>query len=92
MHRDQDLAASISSGSFKTAGMIVIPCSIKTLSAIANSFNDNLLVRAASVTPLPRERQGVVLGSPASVRAFAYVIAGHAKHHLDIMHRRLAPG
>ena len=44
-----DLAACISSGSFKTAGMIVIPCSMKSLSAIANSYGDNLLTRAADV-------------------------------------------
>jgi len=45
-----DLGADISSGSFRSEGMVVIPCSIKSLSAIANSFNDNLLVRAADVT------------------------------------------
>jgi 4-hydroxy-3-polyprenylbenzoate decarboxylase len=49
VHRDGDLAASISSGSFKTDGMLVIPCSMKTASAIAYSFNANLLVRAADV-------------------------------------------
>jgi 4-hydroxy-3-polyprenylbenzoate decarboxylase len=45
-----DITAPIASGSFQTAGMIVIPCSIKSLSAIANSYNNNLLVRAADVT------------------------------------------
>jgi 4-hydroxy-3-polyprenylbenzoate decarboxylase len=45
-----DLGAVIASGSCKTAGMVVIPCSIKSLSAIAHSYNDNLLVRAADVT------------------------------------------
>lgn len=49
VHRDGDLAASISSGSFKTEGMLVVPCSIKSASAIAHSFNDNLLTRAADV-------------------------------------------
>lgn len=45
-----DMAAPISSGSFKTIGMVVAPCSIRTLSDIANSNNHNLLVRAADVT------------------------------------------
>ncbi len=49
VHRPENLAASISSGSFKTDGMIVIPCSIKSLSAIVHSFADNLLARAADV-------------------------------------------
>jgi flavin prenyltransferase len=49
VHSDQDLAATISSGSFKTAGMVVAPCSIKTLSGIANSYADTLVVRAADV-------------------------------------------
>ncbi len=60
VHRINDIAASISSGSFKTAGMAVIPCSMKTLSGIANSFNDNLLVRAADVTLKERRRLVIV--------------------------------
>jgi len=46
----QDIGAVIASGSFETAGMVVIPCSIKSLSGIANSYTDNLLTRAADVT------------------------------------------
>lgn len=55
-YREQDIAARISSGSFKTAGMIVAPCSMKTLAGIANSFSDNLLLRAADVVLKDRRR------------------------------------
>jgi 4-hydroxy-3-polyprenylbenzoate decarboxylase len=46
---DSNLAAPVSSGSFKTNGMIVIPCSMKTVSSIANGFDDTLISRAAGV-------------------------------------------
>jgi 4-hydroxy-3-polyprenylbenzoate decarboxylase len=49
VHSDRNLAASISSGSFLTDGMVIVPCSMKTLSGVVNSFADNLLVRAADV-------------------------------------------
>jgi 4-hydroxy-3-polyprenylbenzoate decarboxylase len=52
-----DIAAPLSSGSFKgTRGMVILPCSIKTLSALANSFNVNILIRAADVTLKERRR------------------------------------
>jgi 4-hydroxy-3-polyprenylbenzoate decarboxylase len=49
-YNHQDIGAAIASGSFTTMGMVVIPCSIKTLSGIANSFAEDLIVRAADVT------------------------------------------
>jgi 4-hydroxy-3-polyprenylbenzoate decarboxylase len=50
VYNHADIGAAIASGSFHTDGMVVIPCSIKTLSAIANSYADDLISRAADVT------------------------------------------
>ena len=49
VHTNKDIAATISSGSFHNDGMIVAPCTIKTLSGIVHSYTDSLLIRAADV-------------------------------------------
>ncbi|PKA31184.1 3-octaprenyl-4-hydroxybenzoate carboxy-lyase [Cedecea lapagei] len=59
VHDARDIAASISSGSFKTAGMVILPCSIKTISGIVNSYTDTLVTRAADV--VLKERRTLVL-------------------------------
>jgi 4-hydroxy-3-polyprenylbenzoate decarboxylase len=59
VHSDQNLAASISSGSFQTAGMVIAPCSMKTLSGVVNSYADTLMVRAADV--VLKEQRRLVL-------------------------------
>ncbi|MEH0831170.1 UbiX family flavin prenyltransferase [Anaplasma bovis] len=58
-HKIGDVGASIASGSFKTEGMIVIPCSIRTMSEIAHGINSNLLTRAADV--VMKEKRKLIL-------------------------------
>jgi 4-hydroxy-3-polyprenylbenzoate decarboxylase len=59
VYRFRDIAAAIASGSFRTAGMIVAPCTMKTLAGIAMSYSDNLLLRAADV--VLKDRRQLVL-------------------------------
>lgn len=59
VYDEKDLAASLASGTFQTHGMLVAPCSIRTMSAVANALDDNLIVRAADVHL--KERRKLVL-------------------------------
>ncbi|WP_445497247.1 UbiX family flavin prenyltransferase [Photorhabdus sp. SF281] len=60
VYDNRDIAAAISSGSFKTSGMVVLPCSMKTLSGIVHSYTDGLVTRAADV--VLKEGRKLVLG------------------------------
>ncbi|WP_041231588.1 UbiX family flavin prenyltransferase [Deinococcus peraridilitoris] len=61
VHSDRDLGASVASGSFRTDGMVIVPCSASTLAKVALGLGDNLVSRAAHVTLKERRRLVLVL-------------------------------
>jgi 4-hydroxy-3-polyprenylbenzoate decarboxylase len=76
VYNNKDIGAAIASGSFRTKGMVVVPCTVKSLSAIANSFCHNLIIRAADVT-LKERRRLVLMVRETPLH----------KGHLDLMSR-----
>jgi 4-hydroxy-3-polyprenylbenzoate decarboxylase len=86
VHSDQNLAATIASGSFKTAGMVIAPCSMKTLSGVVNSYADTLVVRAADVV-LKENRPLVLMPRETPLHA------GHCRllHEATLMGITIAP-
>ncbi len=76
VYNNKDVGAAVASGSFLTRGMVVVPCTIKSLSGIANSYSDNLITRAADVT-LKEKRTLVMMVRETPLH----------KGHLDMMAR-----
>jgi 4-hydroxy-3-polyprenylbenzoate decarboxylase len=81
VHDEKDLAASLASGTFLTSGMLVAPCSMRTMAAIANALDDNLIVRAADVH-LKERRKLVLMVRETPLNA----------NHLRLMHELALAG
>jgi 4-hydroxy-3-polyprenylbenzoate decarboxylase len=77
VYAPENLAAAVSSGSFRVSGMVVIPCSMKSLAQIALSLNDNLLTRAADVT-LKERRKLVIVPRETPLHL------GHLRHMVSL--------
>jgi 4-hydroxy-3-polyprenylbenzoate decarboxylase len=77
VHDNRDIGSSLASGSFRTSGMAVVPCSIKTLSALANSYGDTLIARAGDVA-LKERRPLVVVARETPLHA------GHLRQMLAL--------
>jgi 4-hydroxy-3-polyprenylbenzoate decarboxylase len=80
VYNNEDLGEAISSGSFEADGMVICPCSIKTMSAVATSFNYHLLVRAADVTLKERRRLVLVVRETP-------LHSGHLKSMMELSER-----
>lgn len=81
VYNNNNIGASIASGSFKTKGMIILPCSMKTVAGIACGYSDSLLLRAADV--VLKERRKLILG----VRECPF-----STLHLENMHKLSSMG